>query len=411
MKIAFFTDAYLPQTNGVVTHLLNIANSLSAKHDVLIIAPKPAQNIDTMIFSSPVKVMFMPSAPLTLYTHLRVTLPYDILVMNKVATFSPDIIHFHTPFTVGLNGIAYAKKNNLPLVGTFHTYFMEPEYQKLVHFDKIGLDKSRRFNQLLWLCSNLIYNRADVVVCPSKKTSRDLKKHGLEAPISVISNGIDLNEFKNKKSKKPSSAQPTPRLWPAGKASAGEGKRLPERYFLYVGRVSREKSIDIILKAFAYAFRHDRSSPHLVIVGEGPAIDSLRQLTQTLEISEKVQFVGVVTHSDLLQSTLYDNALAFVTASKTETQGITLLEAMAAGLPLIGVAAKATPELITNNGLLCKPDDITGLGSAMKQIAENSAVRKKFSKNSLKNVKKHSIDQTAEKLEEIYTGLINASGL
>lgn len=391
MRIAFFTDAFLPQTNGVVTHIINAANVLAETNDVLIVAPKPKRITTNSLLSKKIKLLYIPSSPLQLYDHLRVTLPYDPLVINKVGKFNPDIVHFHTPFTVGLNGVAYAKTNGVPLVGTFHTYFMEPEYLKVLHFDKIGLHKSKSVNFVLWSYSNFVYSKCDLVITPSKKTARDIKKHGITQPVEVISNGIDLQLFDQKiipqKTKK-------------------SAKWRSEPYFIYVGRISKEKSIDVILRAFKAAFDHDVVSPHLVIVGEGPILKHLVAESKSLNIAKRVHFLGAMSYDKLIESHIYQHACCFISASKSETQGITFLEAMAAGLPLIGVSAKAVPEVISNNGILCKPDHVQDLAKAMKLIASDKTLRNKMSEYSMLHAKNHSIHETAEQLEKVYADLV-----
>jgi len=390
MKIAVFSDLFLPQINGVVTHLVDSINALSFHHEIIVFVPRPSkkQQLQTIIsqFEKNIKIIFLPSLRFPIYEHWRITMPYNTVVSTVLSDFKPDIIHFHSPFTVGANAVFYAKKNHIPLVGTFHGYFMEPEYLAVIGLDKVGLHKSKILNQLLWSYSNFFFNKANMVICPSSVTKDDLIKHSISKPIEVVSNGIDLSRLNQKSTKRV------------------KFPNLPPSYFLYVGRISKEKSIDIIIEALALCQKTINNQ--LVIVGSGPETNRLMLLSTKLGIEKKVHFIGRVDHAQLILCDIYTNAMCFISASTSETQGITILEAMAAGLPIIGVNAKATPELIDDNGILCNPHDVSNIAKAMTILSTNKKLRENYGKNSLKLVKMHSIEKTISKLEKIYQNLI-----
>ena len=162
-----------------------------------------------------------------------------------------------------------------------------------------------------------------------------------------------------------------------------------------------------MIKAF-HIFSQNNKSADLVIVGDGPTKDELQKLVNDLQLSKRVYFLGRIEHQKLLRSNIYHQALAFVTASKSETQCISVLEAMNHGLPIIGVKSRALPELIKNNGLICKPDDIPALAQAFNLIVQNPKKRREFSINSLELIKKHTIEQTVKELGEVYKKLITS---
>lgn len=384
MRIAIFTDTFFPQQNGVVTHIVQTSRSLVERgHEVLIFAPKAKHKFKTTVKG--LKIIYLPSIAVNAYEGFRLATPFFPLLNNKIKKFNPDIIHFHTPSTVGINGILQAKLYKIPLVGTFHTYFMEPEYLRIIGLHKVKLDTNYLIHRLAWQFSNIFYNRADVVVAPTVSTKKDLIKNGLAVPIEVISNGIDLSLLKHENEK---------------------NFIVPSRYFLYVGRLSAEKSIDILLRSFE-VFTQSNKDIKLVLVGDGPIASELKKLAKQLRISQRVVFFGKVDNDELVHSNIYNNALAFITASKSETQCISLLEAAASGIPLIGVKARGVADLILGYGILCKPDNVDNIKSAMEQIIEDSTLRAAMIKKSFNLAKQHSLLKTVIDLENLYLDLLS----
>ena len=379
MKIAVFSDAFLPQTNGMVTHLIETLPLLAKKHKIIIFAAnQKGIDLPASLIKANLQTVLLPSLPLPVYPNWRVSLPYYLRVSKILNIFKPDLIHFHSPVTIGANGIFYAKKNKVPLVGSFHGYFMEPEYLKIVGLDKLGLHNSKFINKLLWSYSNLFYNRANRIICPSQATRQDLINHGITRPVEIISNGININSYKM--------------------TDNGAVYKLPDKYLLYVGRISREKNIDLVIEAFSKLI----DGIFLVIVGDGPDRKRLNKIAADLNINHKIIWLGNIDHQRLINSNIYQQASCFVSASTSETQGITFLEAMAFGLPLIGVSARAVTELIDNNGILCQPDNADDLSQAIIKIITDDQLRKKYRQQSLKLVKKHDINNTVAKLEKVY---------
>ena len=181
---------------------------------------------------------------------------------------------------------------------------------------------------------------------------------------------------------------------------------LPEKYLLYVGRVSREKNIDLVIKAFAKLTETKYNDVSLMIVGDGPDKKRLIDIATDLKINHKIVWLGNIDHQQLISSNIYQQAICFISASTSETQGITFLEAMAYGLALIGVAAKAVPELINNNGIICQVNDIDSLVNAANKLISNPDLRKKYQQQSLKLIQKHDISHTISKLNETYKRLL-----
>jgi len=380
MKLAVFSDAFLPQVNGMVSHLLETLPLLSNKHQILLVVPRPRSKIDLLTELKNIEIVYLSGIPSYIYKDWQITLPFSPYIQKKVSQFKPNIIHFHGPLTVSLNGLIFANQKHIPCVGSFHGYFMEPEYLKIVGLDKFGLHKSKLLNKLLWKYSNIVYNRTNTIICPSEATKKDLIDHGHNKPVVVISNGINLHQKKELKIK----------------------YKLPQNYFLHVGRLSKEKNIEILIEAI----KKTDKKINLLIVGDGPIKTTLEKMVMNKGLSKRIIFLGMIPYTQLPSSNIYKNAIAFITTSTSETQGITILEAMREGLPIIGVNAKALPELIVNNGILCDPDNIDQISKSMVLLNEDKEMRQRYAGNSLLNVKKHNVSNTVRKLESVYNSLI-----
>lgn len=207
---------------------------------------------------------------------------------------------------------------------------------------------------------------------------KQLREFGLKTKITVISNGLDLTSFKGT-IKQLSSA---PKL-------------------LHVGRISYEKNCDVILNAFKLI--HDEiPDSTLTIIGDGPALPSLKVQAQNLGVENSVTFTGFIKREQLPEE--YPKYDLFLTASTMETQGLVILESVACGLPAVGVDSFAIPELIHDgkNGYIAKPFDVKGIAEKSVEILKDPILYEKFSKESIKISKSHEMNACVDKMEEVY---------
>ena len=196
MKIAVFSDSFYPQVSGVVTSIINSSQQLAARgHEILIFVPegkfrKPKLNKRIKII--PIKSFALPA-----YEEYRVALPQMIKCLKQVYEFRPDIIHIHTPFSLGIMGLMCAVTYKVPMIGTYHTIF--PEFLKYRPLP--GISDGKLSRELTWGYTNFVYDRCCVVTTPSYTMANELISHGIKAPIKVISNGIDLSKFQKENNK------------------------------------------------------------------------------------------------------------------------------------------------------------------------------------------------------------------
>lgn len=389
MKVAYFTDTFLPQINGVVTSLVTITSLLSSfGHQITIFAPRPKLKEKIDWKTKGVSLELLPSMPSFFYPDWRTSAPISPKLLLKVSKFDPDIIHFQTTFLVGGGGIILGKLLKKPVVGSFHGYFMEPEYLKIFNIN-YAVDI---LSNILWKYAVFFFNQCNVVLTYSEGAKKDLKHHGVKKPIFVIPNGI------NEKTMKKVDSQEVSRL----KQQYG----LDEKVVLYVGRISAEKSLDVLVKSFSYVLKKAPDTT-LLIIGDGPVRKNIIGLCSNLQIEKNVVFTGNIPQEKLLNKGYFQVADVFVTASTSELQPVSIIEAMYFGLPLVGVAKRGALEMIQNVGLLSMPEDTEALAANILKVISDKKIHDRLHKSSLREYKKkYSLRKVAPRYESFYKRVV-----
>jgi 1,2-diacylglycerol 3-alpha-glucosyltransferase len=390
MRIIIFTDTFLPQINGVVTYVLETSKILAARgHKILIFAPQSKGSGKINLNNPNIEVIASPSIEFPTYKEYKIALP-SVMKYYKIAEkFHPDVFHIQSPFSLGLAGLYIAKGMAKPVVSTYHTLL--PDFIK--YYLPIPILKDGNLiNDFTWRLSNYFYNRCDLVLTPSGIMRDMLVKHDIKVPVQVLSNGIDLDVFKPE-------SQDTKNLI---KDRFGLGNIT----LIHSGRMSFEKNIQVLIKAFALIRKNIDKDVKFLMIGDGPALSDLKKIAADLKVSQDMIFTGYLSRKFLLA--FLKSSDIFVTASTMETQGIVVLEAMATGMAVIGADKMALPELIKDgvNGYLFKPGNEKMLAEKMLKVIQSDKLRAKMAANSLDLVKAHSINLTIEKLEKIYSDLI-----
>ncbi len=319
MKIAFFTETFLPKVDGIVTRLTKTIQNLVASGDeVTVFCPEGCPSI-----YMGAKVIGVPAMPLPLYPELKLGLPGPG-VSDELENFQPDLIHVVNPAVLGLGGIWLAKTNNIPLVASYHTHL--PKY--LEHYGMGMLEP------LLWELLKAAHNQATLNLCTSTAMVQELSEKGIQN-TALWQRGVDTDIFK------PELRDEEMRKRLLGSFS-DEGSLL-----IYVGRLSAEKQIERI-KPVLEALPRTR----LALVGDGPYRQQLEKIFQ----GTSTTFVGYLSGNELASA--YASGDAFLFPSSTETLGLVLLEAMAAGCPVVGANKGGIPDIISDgeNGCLYNPD-------------------------------------------------------
>jgi glycosyltransferase involved in cell wall biosynthesis len=417
MKIVISTDVYYPMINGVAVFSKNLATGLKKRgHQVMVLAPSisgkfsvekdPDYNFtvvrlkSTRMYLYPDQIEKIPNdkkvlgikMPQLLYKNgLHVSYnPYSD-IRRVLEDFKPDIIHNQTSGPLALAIFRYAKKRNIPIVMTDHTYPDNLTQQvKLPKFAKKPINAAMNAYFMSFL------RRSEYATLPTRQAITDLlpkNHHSFKVPVEALSNGIDLSHF----TKGPASEEIYKKY--------AIPKNVP--IILYVGRIDPEKSLDILVNSFKKLIK-EAPKAHLVMVGDGTAREKLEKMIKRKKLGSQTHFIGRVIGDDLSQ--IYRTGTVFVITSKTETQSIVLMEAMASGLPAIAVNAGAVTELVKDgeNGFIFEPDDTAGIASGINTIISNKELREKMSKNALKMITKHDINYTLSRFEKIYNNVLQS---
>lgn len=384
MRIAYFTDTFLPQVNGVATALANQATELGARgHNVLIFTPK-LDHINRKKFKAVnVEVVHLPTVPALLYPEFKLGIFGFPRVVRNLVRFKPDIIHLHTPLTVGIDAIMAAKFLNKPLVGTVHVYFADSGYLRWLKY-KLAV---KIVDKVVQRFLNFIFRQCDLVLVPSKMLIDELKQDNFEKPVAYLPNGV--------------STQTAGALSLEEKNTFKKKYGLKEKVVLHFGRLSHEKNVDFLIKSFhLLAKKHQDVS--LLIIGDGPTKKELVKLTHRLGLEKRIKFTGFIDHPVLISSGLLRIADIFATASPMENNPMVVLEAMMFGLPIMGVKQAGLIELVSKNGFLVEPANIKMLAEKLEQILCDEELSKQMGEKSLEIVKDYSIGKVADKLLKLY---------
>lgn len=310
MKFGFFTDTYFPQVSGVATSIKTLKDELEKKgHQVYIFT-----TTDPNAKEFEEDVIRMPSVPFVSFKDRRIVVRgmwYAYLIAKELEL---DLIHTHTEFGAGMLGKMVGKKLKIPVIHTYHTM-----YEDYLHY--IAKGKVVKPAHVKYF-SRMFANHTTGVVCPSERVIDKLEEYGVTAPMRIIPTGIDIKKFDR------------PDITAAMKKKLRLELGLTDNslMLLSLSRISYEKNIQTIIKGFPKII--DRfPEAYLIIVGNGPYVDELKALAQECGVSESVKFTGEVPNDDV--AIYYKAADYFVSASTSETQGLTYTEAMAAGTPCI----------------------------------------------------------------------------
>ncbi len=382
MKIGIFTDAYYPEINGVATSCLNLFQELTLRgHDVDVYAPQckgweQHRNAN---------VHYLASTPLPLLKDRNVALP-NYKAIQQALDMPFDVIHTNSEFVMGSLGQYLSKKMGCACVHTYHTIW-EDYTSYITHGlgDASARKFARRYSE--WWCE-----RFDRIIAPTAKTEKLLQFYGVEAPIDIIPSGIDLSRFAPEKHT----------LEDITSVRAECGVRDGERVLLSIGRLSKEKNVDQILRIFP-ALHSVCPDVRFVIIGEGPMKEQLSQIARDNSIDGFVSIIGAKPWEQI--DRYYAIGDVFASTSHSETQGLTYIEAMASGLCVCAVQDPCLDNVIENgvDGILTGDSD-TKLLTAL-QLAF-SPIGKEIGKRAVHAAQPFSTEKFAENVEKCYIAAI-----
>jgi glycosyltransferase involved in cell wall biosynthesis len=382
MKIAIFTDTYVPQTNGVVAYLTDLIRILARENEVVLFAPGEGhfryEKADEKF-----SIYWIPSSPFPFYEGYRIASMNYKRISGLLKREMPDIVHAHAPVNLGLQGILSAKRKKIPIVITYHTHF--PDYVPHLLKGRLPGVFGKITEHTVKRLIRHVFSMADVVTAPTQELVDELASYGLRNVV-YLPNGIDLDNLGCSRKE----------LSDFRKSHRSMGGK---KVVLYLGRISFEKKLDHLIRAFKLSEKKDRV---LMIAGGGPYIKKFRDFALKMG-AKNVLFTGFVKN----KGAAYLSADVFASASDSETFGLTYVEAMHFGLPVIGVRRLGAKEVIIHGktGLLVEPGDISGLAGAMERLLKDKRLREKLGKAGRIQSKKYSIENSVRRTLRIYRNL------
>lgn len=330
MRIGLFSDTYLPEINGVASSVHTLRVQLEKNgHTVYVITTKTESNAED---DDPFVLRLSGIELKKLYGYV-LTSPIHINAYNEIKEMQLDLVHAHTEFSVGIFARIVAKLQGLPLVSTYHTTYEDyTHYINLINSETVDKLAKKAVASL----SRMYGDSSTEMIAPSQKTKDMLLRYGIKKNIYVVPTGLDLDRFnaKNMNKKKVEEIHKEVNLQ--------EGETL----IIFVGRIAKEKSIDLVIDGFEKVKKAGLKCK-FVIVGGGPDEDVLHEKVKQLNLQDVVVFVGKKPAVDI--PSYYHASDCFVSASITETQGMTYVEALASGLPLFARPDDVLSELVLEN--------------------------------------------------------------
>ena len=382
MKVALFTDTYPPFINGVSTSCFNLVKTLKEHgHDVVVVTTRNDKG--KLEYND--GIIKMPGVPLGFMYDYRLTRMYNAKVVRMLKKFGVEIIHNQTDLGVGQFAKRAAKKLHVPLVYTYHT-----AYEDYTHYMVHGL-MDRVGRKILKSYTKSVAKNATEFITPSVKTKEYMRNIASDAYVNVVPSGIDFSIFKEEVDE-----QRTKEF----KEAHGIGPNT--KVVLLLGRVATEKSMDFSIKGFAaYLNKHPDADVKMLVVGDGPQRSEYELLSHELHISNKVDFIGKVPALEV--PFYYHLADVYTSASLTETQGLTFMEAMSAGtIVLARFDSQLADTIIDNKTGFFFTDEDSLLAKLEKVLSLSDEERQRIISGAYEIVDMYSLDKFYDNIMEVY---------
>ncbi len=393
MKIAIFSDTFYPELGGIMDSIVALAKELGRQGDSVnfyvprysrknyLLAHRPQEEPD---LGPNVHVIRLPSIPYPTPTNQgRITL-FSPFLLHEIKKWNPDIIHTQLFYGAGLMALRTAAHLKKPIIGTNHMAIAE--FGRYVPF---GLES---LSGLIVKYTVWYYNKCDFVTAPSQSVFDEMEKLGFNKPHAVISNPIELENF-----------------YPV--ASEEQRNKLKTHFGLtgpvltYAGRLASEKGVDVLIRAMVI-IKKSFPDAQLALAGHGVQQKELEKLAQSLGLEGNVKFLGLLEHPEL--GDLCRATDIFTIASTSETQGMSMMQAMATKLPVIGVRARALPEYLNrNNGFIVEPGDSQALAEKAILLLNNTQLRFEMGQNGFEFVQSFSPEKIALAWKKFYQDTID----
>ncbi|MFP4129103.1 MAG: glycosyltransferase [Desulfonatronovibrio sp.] len=382
MNICMFTNTYLPHMGGVAKSVAAFAEDLRLRgHQVLIISPTFSHEQEP---PDEEHVLRVPAIQNFNGSDFSVSIPLPFIINHKLNSFRPDIIHSHHPYLLGDAALRTAYRRNLPLVFTHHTL-----YEQYTHY--VPLD-SQAMKRLAVLLATSYANHCARVIAPSQSIAELIARRGVKTPIQVIPTGVDLEYFHSGKG-----------------ADFRNQHQIPEDEPVigHLGRLAPEKNLEYLTRAVVQALKIIPQKARFLVVGSGPSQEHIQQIFDENGLIDRLIMAGKQTGQELANA--YRAMNIFVFASKSETQGMVLTEAMAAGVPVIALDASGVREVVRddyNGRLLNQETSAETFGQAIADFFDKKNLARTWGKGAYHTAGQFSREVCAQKLINTYQSLL-----
>lgn len=375
MKILMMTNTYAPMVGGIEESIRSFgAEFVKLGHEVVIVAPECAG-----VLPDEEGVIRLRAIQNFNNSNFSIALPMSGLLPELMKTFMPDIVHSHHPFWMGDIAMRLSSQYRIPLVFTYHTMF-----EQHMHYLPIQNEGTKHF--IIKLFTGYA-NLANQVIVPSESVRQVLHQRGVKTPMEVIPTGLDLQRF-----------------------SKGNGNSVRKRFGIpsnavvigTVGRLAKEKNLEFLSQCVAGYLKKDKRA-HFLVVGKGPDEDLVKKIFNDEGVGKRLHLAGILREQDLVDSYHAMNIFAF--ASKSETQGMVLTEAMAAGVPVVAIDAPGVREVVKDcyNGRLLFGENQKNFTEALSWcLSQSSSDFQTMKKNALATTKEFSVELSAQKMLKVY---------
>ncbi len=379
MNIGLFTETYYPEINGVANSVYILKKELEEMGHTVYVFTTTTPGAPEYEYN----VFRVPSLPCIFITERRVGLFYQPKLASIIKKLNLDLIHTHTEFSLGIFGRIMARELKIPTVHTYHTIY-EDYTHYITHFKT--LDK--RAKAFVRIFTKVCCNTVEQVVVPTEKVKELLLKYSVFKDISVIPTGVDLKKF-NPKLYKDEDIQALKEVY---------GIREKDKVLLYVGRISKEKNISEIIDAMPQ-YMKQRPNVKFLIIGGGPEMEQLKEQVNHSGLTSQIIFTGPKPWDEI--GLYYQLGDVFVSASQSETQGLTYIEAMAAGVPVVAKQDKCLDDILEEGFNGYSFIDKEGLIKGLERIfySEDNIP---YGINAMNKMKKYSTEEFAKSMVGLY---------
>lgn len=382
-RIAFFTNNFFPFISGITISIQRLADGLKQRgHQLHIFAPAYDNNATTANDCTRIRTLVAFGNK----QEFRLSNPLQTGIKRQFEKFAPDLVHVHHPFWLGSLGVWRARRARIPVIYTYHT-----RLEMYAHY--VPLPGALFRNVISHLIVRRFCNKCDGVIVPTYSTEEYLRLIGVKTRLFVQPTGVEFRRFNR------------PHSLTRQYLRSDLGLAPDDKILISVSRLGKEKNIQFLIDAMAELHRQTDKNVKLVLVGEGDDRNFLEQRAQSMQVEDSVVFAGAVVPDNI--PAYYQMADIFVFASKSETQGMVILEAMSAGLPVVAIRSSGIDDVIIDDQTGYKPLDDVGLWTEkVAMLVNDGTKRQAFADAAVAFAQQHDVEAFAENIDRFYSEVL-----